>query len=238
MKIGIDEGHGMGGDRGANGYLNEEKVIREYVPLVIAGFIKLGHTVFNITPTQAGLTLSQSLAYRVNKANSLSLDLVISCHVNAFQTDKAQGCEVEYISEKGKVYADKISEQIAGLGFTNRGSKSRPNLYVLKYTKAVAVLIEPFFCDTKTDCNRYSTAMLANAIVKGITGKDIPVPEVVIKPILVAKPVIVAKPVVVIPVINDKTYRVITGSFSSEVNADARIKELQAKGFESFKILI
>jgi len=228
MRIGIDEGHGTGQDRGASGYLNEEKVIREYAPLMIAGLQKLGHTVFNITPTQAGLTLGQSLAYRVNKANSLNLDLFICCHVNAFETDKAQGCEVEYISAKAKVYADRVSAQIATLGFTNRGSKSRPNLYVLKYTKAVAILVEPFFCDTKSDCNKYNAQKLANAIVKGITGKDIPGTTVV-------------KSVTVTPkvaTISDKTYRVITGSFTSEVNADVRIAELKAKGFESFKILI
>lgn len=228
MRIGIDEGHGTGGDRGVNGYLNEEKVIREYAALIITGFQKLGDTVFNITPTQSGLTLGQSLAYRVNKANSLNLDLVISCHVNAFETDKAQGCEVEYISAKAKVYADRVSAQIATLGFTNRGSKSRPNLYVLKYTKAVAILVEPFFCDNKSDCNKYNALKLANAIVKGVTGKDIPEAIVTVAPVI-------TKPVVVVL---NKTYRVIAGSFSDEANADARIKELKAKGFESFKILI
>ncbi|WP_367302976.1 hypothetical protein [Clostridium sp. DSM 17811] len=59
---------------------------------------------------------------------------------------------------------------MAGLRFTNRGSISRPNLYMLKYTNAVAILIEPFFCDAKTDCNKYSATKLANAIVKGFTG--------------------------------------------------------------------
>jgi len=227
LRIGIDEGHGTGGDRGVNGYLNEEKVIREYAPLIIKGLQKLGDTVFNITPTQVGLTLGQSLAYRVNKANSLNLDLVISCHVNSFETDKAQGCEVEYISAKAKVYADRVSAQIATLGFTNRGSKSRPNLYVLKYTKAVAILVEAFFCDNKSDCNKYNALELANAIVKGVNGKDI-LGEIVAP--------VITKPVEV-DLIN-KTYRVIAGSFSDEANADARIKELKAKGFESFKILI
>jgi len=228
MRIGIDEGHGTGQDRGASGYLDEEKVIREYAPIVSSGFEELGHTVFNITPTQPGLTLGQSLAYRVNKANSLNLDLVISCHVNAFETDKAQGCEVEYISANAKVYADNICTQLASLGFVNRESVSRPNIYVLKYTTAVAVLIEPFFCDNKSDCNKYNAAKLANAIVKGVTGKDIPVQAVVVKPEVTIPKVVVS----------GKTYRVITGSFSDERNADERIAELKAKGFESFKMLI
>lgn len=236
MKISVDFGHGSGADRGAEGYLNEEEVIREYGPIVITGLQKLGHIVLNCTPTQAGLTLGQSLAYRVNMSNNFKADIHLCLHVNAFSTDKAQGCEVEYISANAKVYADKINAQIAILGFTNRGSVSRPNLYVLKYTKAIAILVEPFFCDTKSDCNKYSAVKLANAIVKGVTGKDIPVPAVT----TITKPIVVAKPVVVIPkvVSSGKTYRVITGSFSDEVNADARIKELESKGFESFKILI
>ena len=186
MNIAVDYGHGTGEDRGAEGYLNEEKVIREYGPLVIAGFQKLGHSVFNITPTQEGLTLGQSLSYRVNKANSLKLDLVISLHLNSFETDVGQGCEVEYASLAGKNYADKICGEIAKLGFINRGSKSMPNLYVLKYTNAVAVLVESFFCDTKSDCNKYNPTKLANAIIKGVTGKDAYIDD----PIAVSKPFI------------------------------------------------
>ena len=36
-------------------------------------------------------------------------------------------------------------------------------------------MVEPFFCDTKSDCDKYNAIKLANAIVKGITGQDIPV---------------------------------------------------------------
>ena len=219
MRIACDFGHGTGQDRGTEGYLNEEKVIREYGPLVIGGLQKLGHTVYNVTPTMAGLTLDQSLGYRVNAANAANVDLFISLHVNAFATDKAQGCEVEYISTKGKVYADRICTEIAKLGFTNRGSVSRPNLYVLKYTNAVAVLVEPFFCDTKSDCNKYNNAKLANAIVRGVTGNDIPIP-------------VIPKPIET-PV---KTYRIVTGVFNGEDNANAKIAELKKAGFDSFKV--
>lgn len=173
MKIAIDFGHGTGQDRGADGYLNEEKVIREYGSLVIAGLQKLGHTVINVTPTQSSLSLGQSLAYRVNAANNAGVDLFVSCHVNAYETDKARGSEVEYISNAGKVYADRICSELSALGFVNRGSQQRPNLYVLKYTNAPAILIEPFFCDTKTDCDMYNPIKLANAIIKGITGQDV-----------------------------------------------------------------
>ena len=173
MKIAVDFGHGVNGDRGAEGYISEEKLIREYGQLVVDGLKTLGHIVINVTPTQSVLTLGQSLAYRVNATNNYNADLFVSLHVNAFKKDKARGCEVEYISNRGKAYADRICSEISKLGFINRGSQLRNNLYVPKYTTMPAILIEPFFCDNKEDCNLYNPKTIANAIIKGITGEDV-----------------------------------------------------------------
>jgi N-acetylmuramoyl-L-alanine amidase len=175
MIITYDFGHGTGGDRGASGYRNEEKDCREYGALVIQKLKKLGHTCYECTPPASpALTLGQSLAYRVNKANSTGSQLHICMHVNAFQTDKATGCEVEYASAAGQTYAAKVSAEIAtALGLTNRGAKSQPGLYVLKYTNMTAILIEPFFCDNRADCAKYDPEKLATAIVKGITGQTV-----------------------------------------------------------------
>lgn len=173
MVISCDFGHGTGQDRGANGYRNEEHDCREYGNLVVQKLRKLGHTVVDCTPpANPALTLGQSLAYRVNKANTSGSILHICMHVNAFEKDKANGCEVEYISATGKTYADKICTEISNsLGYRNRGSHLRTGLYVLKYTNMPSILIEPFFCDTKTDCDKYNSEKLATAIVKGITGQ-------------------------------------------------------------------
>ena len=168
----VDFGHGTGQDRGAEGYRNEEHDCREYGNLVVQKLRKLGHTVIDCTPSASpALTLSQSLAYRVNKANASGSILHICMHVNAFEKDKANGCEVEYISATGKTYADKICTEISN-SLRNRGSQLRTGLYVLKYTKMASVLIEPFFCDTKSDCDKYNPEKLATAIVKAITGVD------------------------------------------------------------------
>ncbi|MFD3158686.1 N-acetylmuramoyl-L-alanine amidase (plasmid) [Haloimpatiens sp. FM7330] len=175
MKIAVDFGHGVEKDRGASGHLNEEKVIREYGPLVIEKLRTLGHTVYNVTPKTAS-TLSESLSKRCEKANSLNVDLFISCHVNAFN-ENSHGCEVLYVSQKGKIYAQKIVDKISELGFTNRGAKRRMDLYVLKHTLAPAVLIEPFFCTCKSDCDLYNAEKLANAIVKGIIGEKLSTPK-------------------------------------------------------------
>lgn len=175
MVITYDFGHGTGEDRGAEGYRNEEHDCREYGALVIKKLQRLGHTCYDCTPAATpALSLGQSLAYRVNKANSICSQLHICFHVNAYETDKAEGCEVEYISDSGKAYADRVCTEMSNvLGFRNRGSQLRAGLYVLKYTNMPAILIEPFFCDTKSDCNKYDPEKLATAIVKGITGQTV-----------------------------------------------------------------
>lgn len=188
MKIAIDFGHGTGEDRGAEGYKNEEITVREFGALIIEELKKLGNTVYNVTPTQKGLSLIQSLAYRVNMANYYKADLFISLHLNAFNGE-ANGCEVEYISDAGKAYADRICDEISKLGYKNRGAKYRNDLYVLKYTSMPAIIIESFFCDNKYDCEIYNKYNLAASIIKAITGqvvdiknsnneKDANVPEV------------------------------------------------------------
>lgn len=174
LKIAVDLGHCTSGeDRGANGYLNEETIDRGYGFLVVKGLQKLGHMIINVTPIYPNLTLAQSLAFRVNAANKVKADLFLSFHVNAFKKNEAEGCEAEYISASGKVYADRICAEISKqLGYVNRGSKKRPDLYVLRYTNMPAVLVEPFFCSTEKDCNKYNAEKLAKAIIKGVTGKD------------------------------------------------------------------
>ena len=175
MIVSYDFGHGTGQDRGASGYRNEEHDCREYGKLVIQKLKKLGHTCCDCTPAASpALTLGQSLAYRVNKANSIGSQLHLCMHVNAFQIDKATGCEVEYVSASGQAYASKVSAEIStALGLTNRGAKSQPGLYVLKHTNMTAILVEPFFCDNKSDCAKYDPEKLATAIVKGITGQTV-----------------------------------------------------------------
>ncbi len=174
MVITYDFGHGCGADRGAEGYLNEEAIVREYGANAVSKLKTLGHTLYDCTPPASlNLTLAQSLAYRVNKANSYNSQLHLCFHVNAFKTDVATGCEVEYASAAGQAYAERVSSEIStALGLTNRGAKRQGDLYVLKYTSMVAILIEPFFCDTKADCDKYNAEKLATAIVKGITGID------------------------------------------------------------------
>ena len=219
MIISYDFGHGCGQDRGANGIVNEELTIRAYAPFAVASLIRAGHTLVNCTPTSAN-TLQESLSYRTEHANASKSQLHLCFHVNAFQhTDAPMGCEIEVASDNGAKYGQSVLNEIVKLGFKNRGIK-RPDLYVTKNTNMPAILIEPFFCDSIADCKLYNASMLGNAIAKGIFdiigGTTPPVVKSVVKVV----------------------YRVVTGSFTSESNADAHIAELKAKGFESFKVIV
>lgn len=179
MKISVDFGHGVPYDGGAIGILNEEKIVREYGSLVISKLQALGHEVLNVTPSTA-TSLGNSLAQRVNASNNFGAELFVCCHANSFSMASTSGCEVEYLSSSGKVYANRIVSEIAKLGYINRGSVLRNNLYVLNHTNAVAVLLEPLFVTNLADCNRYNAESLANAIVKGITGQTVEKPKITV----------------------------------------------------------
>ncbi|KIE48337.1 N-acetylmuramoyl-L-alanine amidase family protein [Clostridium argentinense CDC 2741] len=51
--------------------------------------------------------------------------------------------------------ATRVLNNLVGLGYTNRGIKDGSNLYVIRNTKAKAMLIECCFCDNKEDMNKY-----------------------------------------------------------------------------------
>lgn len=156
---------------GACGYLIESKVNREVKDRVIALLQSLGHTVYDCTD-EDGAVQSENLANIVAKCNAHAVDLDISIHFNAFNT-QARGTQVYIYDETVKHISDRICERIASLGYTNRGSVVRPGLYVLKYTNSPAVLVECCFCDNKEDAELYNPDTMAKAIVEGVVGTSI-----------------------------------------------------------------
>lgn len=222
MIISYDFGHGCGNDRGASGYLNEEKVIREYAPIAIKILESYGHKCVNCTPS-GNMTLMQSLSYRTTHANASKSQLHICFHVNAFRTtSSAMGSEIEVASANGTKYGNAVLKQIVALGFKSRGIKY-PSLYVTNHTNMVSFLIEPFFCDSKADCNLYNAQKLGLAVAKGVLSL-----------IGGTAPKVVTKPVVVVKSNTGKIYRVVCGAYADEANADVQKAKLKVKGFESF----
>ena len=180
---------------------------------------KEGHTIYDCTVDKSSNN-AQQLIDRVNKANKQPLDLFVSIHFNACVNDEkgngyTTGTEVLLysMSSKAKPYAERIVKKIANVGLKNRGVKTH-NAYVLKHTKAPALLIETCFIDDRDDMNVYlkSPRKVAKAIVEGILDKTIT--DVTETP---------------------KTgfYRVLVGSYKDKNNAIKKQEELKSKGVET-----
>ena len=155
---------------GAASILNEVTEDRKVKDKVIQLLKAAGHTVYDCTD-DAGKTVGANLANIVAKCNKHTVDLDISIHLNA---GGGTGTEVFYYtgSTAGKTKAAAVSQKVAAaLGIRNRGAKSSSGLYVLKNTKATAILIECCFVDSKTDQGKWNVDKCAAAIVEAITGK-------------------------------------------------------------------
>ncbi|MEY8001218.1 N-acetylmuramoyl-L-alanine amidase [Clostridium sp. Mt-5] len=178
MKIAVDEGHNRGQDIGAVAIGNENTMNIQTGEKVITKLQALGHEILRvIDKVPQGVSVSTSLADRVNAANSWGADLYVSIHANA---GGGYGTEVWIGSESGRDVATKIVNQITALGFTNRGVKVQgvdgSHLYVLRYTNMKAILVEQCFVDSQDDMNNWNPESMANAIVAGITGQAITAP--------------------------------------------------------------
>ena len=109
-------------------------------------------------------TVSENLSRIVAMANAQPLDLFVSIH---FNSGGGRGTEVfTYNAEKFK-QAELVCENMAKLGFVNRGIKDGSNLYVVHRTNARAMLVEVCFVDTKSDVDLYNIVG-ADAIAKAI----------------------------------------------------------------------
>jgi len=208
MKILICAGHTTKGKgTGATGYINESQENRSLSNIVVKYLKLAGHTVDYYEINEA----SDYLQKQVAKANSKDYDLVVQIHFNAHKnTANEMGTETLYLSESGKVWAEKINNKLSSV-FKNRGVKKRTDLYWLNNTKPIAVLIETCFVDSKADTDKY----LAN---KDKVGK-------LIAEAIHRREIEEAKE-------SEIFYRVIAGSFSKKENAEQQLKLLNSKGIK------
>ena len=168
-RIFIDPGHG-GKDPGAcSGNIKEKDITLDIGLLIGELLTKEG---FKIGYTRTGDSFV-SLSERVNKSNAFASDVFLSIHCNAFTNNQAQGVETFYYrsSHKGKSLASKFQSSIVGkkLYTKNRGIKPG-NFYVLRRTRAVAVLVELGFITNDEDRGLLlgRGREYAEAVVKGL----------------------------------------------------------------------
>lgn len=157
--------------QGANyGNRKEHVMDRQVKDAVTAKLRALGHTVYDDTD-EVGRTQAQNLNNIVANCNSHDVDLVISYHLNKYDT-KANGVEVCYYDQKD--LAAKVSAQLSkDIGWRDRGPKQRTDLAVLKGTKAPAILIELGFIDNESDMAKWDVDKIANSIVYALTGQRV-----------------------------------------------------------------
>jgi len=166
-KICIDPGHG-GKDSGAVGIF-KEKDLNLKVALNLGKILKdSGQTVVFTRTTDVFI----ELADRVRISNNERADVFVSIHQNGAPNNSARGVETYYYrgSEKGKALALNIQKELVNLNYTlDRGVKEA-EYYVIKYLKAVAVLVECGFVTNEQDAKAVDEKVyeIAFAIAKGI----------------------------------------------------------------------
>ena len=117
--------------------------------------------------------LYQSPYEKAQIGNRSGADLFLSIHRNASEVPgSASGIETLVYDQSGRKVeiAEDINENLAALGFANRGIISRPGLVVLRRTNMPALLVEAGFIDTPEDNARFDENFdrIAAAIAEGV----------------------------------------------------------------------
>ena len=234
MRINVHAGHNPDGKVacGAIGFIKESTENRRVKDAVVSQLRQLGHTVYDCT-CDDGLNSSDNLAKIVKACNAHEVDLDVSIHFNAGARDAVgngvtTGIEVYTYKSSGiaRECAERVCSAVAALGFKNRGAKVN-NFYVLRNTKAPAMLIECCFVDDKDDVELYDCQKMADAIVFGITQQKVVAEDN-------SANVEVVSPGDETATSNgEKLYRVQVGAYSIKANADAMLLRLKDIGLDA-----
>ena len=236
MRINVHAGHNPAGKVacGAVGLIQESVEDRRVKDEVINQLRQLGHTVYDCT-VDNGTGQKDVLQKIVQKCRLHEVDLDVSIHFNSGANDKSgngktTGVEVLVYSasSKAKRYAEKICAAIARLGFRNRGVKTNSSLYVMKNTKAPAMLVECCFVDDKDDVKLYNYYEMASAIVYGITGEKVSATFETAKADA-GEETTTGNP--------KALYRVQVGAYGVKENANAMVEKLKKAGFTDAAIV-
>ena len=191
MKVYLNPGHGDD-DPGACGFGRREADDVLGVALTVGRILSSNGLEVAYTRTTNG-GADAHMANYVPQVNKEGCDFFVSFHRNASGAGAA-GYETCVYSNQGyaKVFSDKMNSGMESLGYTNRGTKIRTDLYVLNSTDMPAALIELGFIDNEYDnklfVDRYDDMinLIARSILETLdvpAGVDTPVPDASPKPL-------------------------------------------------------
>lgn len=119
MKISIDAGHNCIPDVGPTAIRKEDDIDKEVTAKIIEKLQNTTTKILDCTPYgQVFSNVEQALQYRCNKANAFNSDLHLCIH---FNTGGGEGIECYIVSQIALNFAAKICDEIALLGYGNRG---------------------------------------------------------------------------------------------------------------------
>lgn len=189
-KYNVHAGHAPAGGTGcgAVSILNESTEARKVKNNLITFLKNAKHTVYDCT-CNTNMSASKVLSKIVSLCNAHTVDIDVSIHLNSGRNDlkgddSTGGVEVLIYNEELKKEAKCVADEIAKtFGYRLRsdsttpkgyaGVKIRTDLYVLRNTKAKAMLIECCFVDDKDDAEVWDAKKCAKAIFKGLTGQAV-----------------------------------------------------------------
>lgn len=210
-------------DGTANGGVNEYKYNKELAPYVVKWLKEAGHEAdLCIAPEKQLTCLNDEINYFIGLENKGSYDVAVQLHLNASTAHNAVGCEAYAYNDAGKTIATAVCNKL-GTVWTNRGAKISTGLYWTKKTKAKAVLVESFFCDSKSEYQKAKNLGFdahGKLIAEGLIGKDISVKETVTE----------SNSNIESDVIK---YRVQCGAFKSKESAQVMVDKLKKAGFDA-----
>lgn len=172
----IDAGHqgvGNGLDCGAvNEKYHEATATLAITKKVGAKLKAKGYNVVYTRTKEKSITLAE----RCRMSNNWDADAFVSIHLNAATNKSATGIETwryTNVGKQTKALAENVqAELIKATGAKDRGVKTSSSFYVLKHTKASAILVECGFISNDAESKKLFSSSyqnkVANAIAEGV----------------------------------------------------------------------
>ena len=210
-------------DGTSKGGVNEYKYNKELAPYVVKWLKAAGHqATLCIAPEGQLHSLNDEINYFIGEEGKQNYDLAVQLHLNAFD-GSACGTEAYVYSNANIGIANAVCSKL-GTVWSNRGGKVNSSLYWTRKTKAKAVLIESFFCDSASDYQKAKDLGMdahGKLIAEGIIGKDISgtASAGTNDPVKVESDAI--------------KYYVQAGAFKSKEKAQEMVNKLKAKGYDA-----